>query len=212
MSDTGRGMDQATRDHIFEPFFTTKEPGKGTGLGLSIVYGVVTQSRGHIQVESEIDAGSVFTIHFPRVFETAEDTSERAEEEYGHAPASILLVEDESSVRRLFRKVLERHGYTVTEAGSGEEAIRVCRVSTEGFDLLITDIVLTGMRGREIAAAVRHFFPRIPIIYMSGYGYSSEMASRENAPFLRKPFSSSELLAQVRETLAGRLSGRVDAP
>ena len=202
VSDIGHGMDVSTMDHLFEPFFTTKGLGKGTGLGLSIVYGIVKQCEGYIKVESKICAGSTFTIHLPRVCEPTEDSKARAEEESHHGSASILLVEDEASVRKLVRMILEKGGYTVTEAESGEEAIKVCRAHPEGFDLLITDIVLTGMRGRKVADSVRHFFPRVQMIYMSGYSDNSDAPQQESVSFLKKPFSSTELLAQVKKTLA----------
>ena len=121
-------------DHLFKPFFTTKGLGKGTGLGLSIVYGIVKQCEGYIKIESKIGAGSTFTIHLPRVFEPTNDNKAHAEEENQHGSVSILLVEDEASVCNL---------------------VRVCRAHAERFDLLITDIVLTGIRGREVADAGR---------------------------------------------------------
>ena len=199
--DTGHGMEAGTMDHLFEPFFTTKGIGKGTGLGLSIVYGIVKQCEGYIKVESKIGAGSTFTIHLPRVFEPTDDNKARVEEENQHGSASVLLVEDEASVRNLVRKILEKGGYTVTETESGEEAIKVCRVRHVGFDLLVSDIVLPGMRGNEVADSIRRFFPKMRVIYMSGYADKYDASQQDSVSILQKPFSSTELLAQVKKTL-----------
>ena len=201
--DTGHGMDDSTMDHLFEPFFTTKGLGKGTGLGLSIVYGIVTQWRGYIRAESKVGVGTTFTIHLPRVLASTGDIQARAEEDSQHGSASILLVEDEVMVRKLVRTILEKAGYTVTEAESGEEAIKVCCAHPEGFDLLVTDIILTGMRGREVADLVCRLFPKMRVIFMSGYADKGDAPQQKSVPILLKPFSAPTLLAQVRKTLAG---------
>jgi PAS domain S-box-containing protein len=201
VSDTGCGMDANTMDHFFEPFFTTKGVGQGTGLGLSIVYGIVKECGGYIKVESRISIGSTFTIHLPRVFGPADNCKAGLEEERSGGPASILIVEDDATVRKLVRMILENAGYTVTEAESGGEALEACRAHDEGFDLLITDVVLTGTGGPEIANSVRHYFPKVRVIYMSGHASKDDILLRESLPFLRKPFSSAELLAQVKKTL-----------
>jgi len=201
VSDTGDGMDPNTLSHLFEPFFTTKKPGRGTGLGLSIVYGIVKQSGGHIHVDSRIGAGSTFAIFLPRVFEPKDKSTASAEEDDLKGSGSVLLVEDEALVRNLVRKILETHGYSVTGAESGEEAIRVCRAHPERIDLLITDIVLTGMRGHEVADFVRSFFPNVRVMYMSGYADKDEVQNQESVPMLQKPFTSAELLAHVRRAL-----------
>jgi CheY-like chemotaxis protein len=201
VSDTGHGMGAETLDHLFEPFFTTKGLGKGTGLGLSIVYGIVKQCEGYLKVESEVGVGTSFTIDLPRVFESADGYEACTEEGSPHGSASILLVEDEPLVRTLVKKILEKCGYTVTEAESGEEAISVCRARPEGFDLLITDIVLKGIHGNEVADAVRHLFPNVRVLYMSGYT-DKDVPQRQGVQILLKPFSSVELLAQVQKTFA----------
>ena len=201
VSDTGHGMDAGTLDHVFEPFFTTKGPGKGTGLGLSIVYGIVKQYKGHIRVSSMVGEGSRFTIYLPRVFEPTAD-SKAQERESQRGSGSILLVEDNGSVRGLVRKMLEKAGYTVTEAKSGEEAITVCRGRDDGFDLLLSDIVLTGMGGEQVAGSVSRIFPGIRVLYMSGYAEKGGVPQREEHPLiLLKPFSACELLAQVKRIL-----------
>jgi two-component system sensor histidine kinase EvgS len=203
--DTGHGMDSSTMDHLFEPFFTTKGLGKGTGLGLSIVYGIVKKWGGDIRVESEVGVGTTFTIHLPRIFESTDDIKAHTGEESQHGSASILLVEDEVSVRRLVRTILEKAGYTVTEAESGEEAIRVCRTHSEGFDLLITDIVLTGIHGPGVADAVRELFPEVLAIFMSGYADKGDAPRPNDVPILLKPFSAPTLLDQVGKILANKL-------
>lgn len=201
VKDSGHGMDAETMDHLFEPFFTTKGLGKGTGLGLSIVYGIVKQCGGHIQVESKIGAGSSFIIYLPRVSEPTDDSNAKVKEDGLHGSGTILLVEDEAPVRKLVRTLLERGGYSVTEAQSGEAAIEVCRARNEGFDLLITDIILTGMRGHEVADFVRRFHPKVHVIYMSGYTDIGEVSLQESL-ILQKPFSSTQLLDQVRKALS----------
>jgi two-component system cell cycle sensor histidine kinase/response regulator CckA len=202
VSDTGQGMDENTMDHLFEPFFTTKGMGQGTGLGLSIVYGIVKQSGGHIEVESGRGEGSTFTIYLPRVPAATDVGAPAAEEEGQRGSGSILVVEDEVSVRSLVRKILEGGGYTVFEAESGEKAIEICRCHDEGFDLLLTDIVLTGIRGGEVAERVRRFFPEIRVIYMTGYVDKADLPLNEaNAPIVPKPFSAVDLLAQVKSIL-----------
>src|SRR5208283_5053844 len=203
VDDSGHGMDSSTMDHLFEPFFTTKGLGKGTGLGLSIVFGTVKQCGGYIRVESRVGAGSTFTIHLPRVFGPTEDSKARAEEESHHGSTSILVVEDETAVRNLVKKILEKGGYAVTEAKSGEEAIEICRAHDEGFDLIVTDIVLTGIRGSEVADSVRDSFPKVRVIYMSGYADKGNDPQQESLPILQKPFSATQLLAQVKRSLAG---------
>ncbi len=201
VSDTGQGMDGSVMDHLFEPFFTTKGLGKGTGLGLSIVYGTVKQCGGFINAESRVGAGSTFTIHLPRVFEPTDDRSARAEEESRCGTGSILLVEDEASVRGLLKKILEGGGYAVTEAECGEKAITICRAHEKGFDLLITDLVLTGMSGGEAADYITHLFPRTQVIYISGYADKGDEPRQKGAPIIQKPFSSVQLLAQVKKAL-----------
>jgi PAS domain S-box-containing protein len=213
VSDTGTGMDQATRDRIFEPFFTTKG-GMGSGLGLATVYGIVKQTGGGILVYSEPGHGTTFKIYFPRT-----DMAMAPEKEPAHAPAisadgvSILLVEDNPSVRNLAVAMLQDEGFRVLAHASAEEALEAA-AGQEHFELLITDIVLGGMDGAELAARLRQSRPGLPVIYMSGYTEDTELvrtlAHQEGARFLEKPFRHSVLLRRVSEALGGH--ARAPAP
>jgi two-component system, cell cycle sensor histidine kinase and response regulator CckA len=205
VSDTGIGMDAETQAHIFEPFFTTKEAGKGTGLGLATVYGVVKQSGGFIWVYSEVGKGTSFKIYLPRVDQVEEKGS--APNAAGEAPRgaeTILLAEDEQDVREVAREFLESAGYTVVEARDGNEALRVAGDRNRGIDLLVTDMVMPGMTGRELAQRIQALRPALPAIFMSGY---SEQTAAENAQsngsiyLLTKPFSRSGILRTIREAL-----------
>jgi two-component system, cell cycle sensor histidine kinase and response regulator CckA len=203
VSDTGRGMDAQTMGRIFEPFFTTKTYGTGTGLGLSIVYGIVRQNGGHILAHSRMGQGSTFVIHLPREFEPAAGAAARVEAAPHRGSGSILVVEDQPAVRHLVRTVLEQAGYTLTEAQSGEEAVRICRGRADGFDLLITDVVLTGMGDDEVASSIRALSPLTRAVFMSGYVDQEHLSRLNGASVLQKPFSASELLDRVKEALAG---------
>ena len=202
--DTGRGMDRSVLTHIFEPFFTTKAQGKGTGLGLSTVYGIVKQSDGFIYCQSELGKGTSFTLYFPRV---AGD--DRLREERPGAPSlvggreTLLLVEDEDSVRAFAARVLETAGYTVKAAASGGEAMEALR-SGPRPELLITDVVMKGMNGSELARQARALSPAIRLLFISGY--SDEAIEKhgsllEDSSFLQKPFDASRLLFAVRNIL-----------
>jgi CheY-like chemotaxis protein len=205
VSDTGTGMDAETQAHIFEPFFTTKEQGKGTGLGLATVYGVVKQSGGFIWVYSELGRGTTFKIYLPRVDGPA------ASIPVVHIPSSlargtetVLLAEDEQDVREVAREFLESAGYTVLEAAGGAEALEVSAAHAGPIELLITDMVMPGISGQELARKMRGLREGIRVIYMSGY---SEHAAGEAAKcdaaamVLTKPFSRAVLLRTVRDIL-----------
>ena len=205
VSDTGIGMDQETQARIFEPFFTTKEQGKGTGLGLSTVYGVVKQSGGFIWVYSEVGKGTSFKIYLPRVDQPVEKggaTLPLAEAPRG--TETVLLAEDEQDVRELAREFLESGGYTVIEATNGQDALRVAAQHSGNIDLLVTDMVMPGMTGQQLAARLQHQRGALAVIYMSGY---SEHAATEaahsalNTCLLTKPFSRNAILRAVREVL-----------
>jgi CheY-like chemotaxis protein len=205
VTDTGVGMDAATRARIFEPFFTTKEPGKGTGLGLSMVHGVVRQHGGAIQVQSEPGLGTTFEIFLPQV-ETP--TESGGADEVGARPAAghetILLVEDEEDVRGLAREVLERHGYTVLEAGDGVQALRRCETEGDRIDLVLTDVVMPRMSGRELVDRVQATRPGTRVLYMSGYTEDAIVRHgvRDSSMFLLgKPFTPADLIGKVREVL-----------
>jgi PAS domain S-box-containing protein len=205
VSDTGVGMDAETQAHIFEPFFTTKELGKGTGLGLATVYGVVKQSGGFVWLYSELGKGTTFKIYLPRVDEpAAEAVSVHAPGQFSRGTETVLLTEDEQDVREVAREFLESAGYKVLQAPGGQGALEVASVYDGVIDLLITDMVMPGMSGRELASQMRAARQGIRVIYMSGYSEHSagEAAKGESsAVVLTKPFSRSALLRTVREIL-----------
>jgi two-component system, cell cycle sensor histidine kinase and response regulator CckA len=205
VSDTGLGMDRETQARIFEPFFTTKEKGKGTGLGLSTVYGIIKQSGGYVFVQSELGRGTVFTIYFPRVDEPSEA--------HGATPVSlaavggsetILLVEDEESVRQLVRETLEARGYRVLEAENGNAGLALAASHPGILHLVITDVVMPGLSGHELVQQLVHARPGIKVLYLSGYAQDAvESNASAEAPkaFLQKPFTLQSLSRKVREVL-----------
>jgi signal transduction histidine kinase/ActR/RegA family two-component response regulator len=205
VSDSGVGIPREIQRHIFEPFFTTKEQGKGTGLGLATVYGIVKQSGGYIEVDSEPGRGTTFRIYLPRVDATAPaaDRSARPIAAAG-GTETILLVEDEEGVRELARDILRASGYTVIEARNGPEALLLCERHQGPLDLLLTDVVMPRMSGRELAERLAPLRPDLSVLYMSGY--TDDAVIRHGVlgagtPFLQKPFTPSALVSRVRETL-----------
>ena len=205
VSDTGVGMDEKTRGRIFEPFFTTKEAGKGTGLGLSTVYGIVKQSGGNVWVYSEVGLGTAFKIYLPRVDAAAEQIQKRGRgEETRQGTGTILLVEDDESVRSIALQTLEMYGYRILEARNGEEALVIASRREEKLDLLLTDVVMPGMSGRQLVQRLQALRPDINVLYMSGY---TEDAIRyhgvlgEGTAFIEKPFTPDKLGHKVREVL-----------
>ncbi len=204
--DTGMGMDAATQARIFEPFFTTKEPGKGTGLGLSMVHGTVRQHGGAIHVRSVVGGGTTFEIYLPQVEAAAEtggaDETGVAQPATGHE--TILLVEDEDDVRALAREVLERQGYTVVEASDGAQALQVYEKERERIDLILTDVVMPRMSGREMVDRVRASRPDMRVLYMSGYTADAIVRHGvldQSMLLLGKPFTPVALIAKIREVL-----------
>ena len=206
VTDTGGGMDPATRSRIFEPFFTTKEPGKGTGLGLSTVYGIVKQSGGHIWVYSEVGRGTTFKLYFPlhQGPMQASESTVRALPPSG-AGATILLVEDEASVRSTVRRLLERHEYRVLEATNGQDALALIIARHGEVDLILSDMVMPGMGGAELATRVRAFAPTLPVLLMTGYTEEA-LARNGDRPLdqeiIEKPFTLHIVLEKVRTALA----------
>jgi PAS domain S-box-containing protein len=205
VSDSGTGMDAATQAHIFEPFFTTKAQGKGTGLGLATVYGVVKQSGGFIWVYSEVGQGTCFKIYLPRVDQPAETPGAPLPlVEVPRGSETVLLSEDEQDVREVAREFLESGGYTVLEAQNGEEALQLAANHQGKISLLITDMIMPGMRGQELAARLQRERHDLHVLYMSGYSEHSAAdgpAPQNPVRMLTKPFSRSALLRTVRELL-----------
>jgi two-component system cell cycle sensor histidine kinase/response regulator CckA len=205
VSDTGTGMDEATRQRIFEPFFTTKAPGKGTGLGLSTVYGIVKQSNGFIWVYSEAGHGTSFKMYLPQVADVAGGKRPvSAVRPATPGTETILLVEDVPGLRQVTRRMLESAGYTVLVAASGEEAMLALDRHTEPVHLVITDVVMPGMSGRTLAERLSQTRQPMKVLYMSGY--TDDVVVRhgvldEGVPFVSKPFTGGELIRKVREVL-----------
>jgi PAS domain S-box-containing protein len=201
VEDDGMGMTDEVKAHLFEPFFTTKPRGKGTGLGLATVYGIVKQSGGHVHVDSAPGQGSAFEVLLPAVDDAVEASA--AASLTGRPPGSetVVLVEDEVALRRLVREVLTEAGYDVLEAANGEEALRACAARAqrgERVDLVLTDVVMPGMSGRQLAARVREIVPESRVLLMSGY---DDDDVRSGEPILAKPFSAGMLARRVREVL-----------
>jgi PAS domain S-box-containing protein len=205
VGDTGEGMDAETQQHIFEPFFTTKQTGKGTGLGLSSVYGTVEQSGGHISVASRVGQGTVFTIYLPRLDSVPSYEAPRTVAENSHPGSeTVLLVEDENSVRQMLREVLGRAGYKVWEASNGAEAMGRWGARIGEIDLVVSDIVMPVMNGLRLAEELRSRRPEIKVVFMSGH--SQDLINNQGAPhpapdLLQKPFVPEELVRKVREIL-----------
>ena len=203
--DTGVGMDDRTRRHVFEPFFTTKSTSKGTGLGLATVFGVVTQSGGHVSVDSQPGRGSVFHLHFPRLIATvSQDARSAAERAAGQAVGTVLLVEDQPDVRRLACTILRNMGFSVLEAGDATRAIAEAERFEGEIRIMLTDVVMPGMNGKELAERMRQLRPQTKVVFMSGY--TDRIMSRdgvldESVAYLQKPFTPEQLSAIVRRVL-----------
>jgi CheY-like chemotaxis protein len=196
--DTGIGMDAATQARIFEPFFTTKEPGKGTGLGLSTVYGVVEQHEGHMAVRSARGEGASFEIYLPRVDAALPTTEVSPDLEPPKGWQTILVAEDDEDLRCLISEVLRELGYTVLVAGDGETALRVAERGTSPIDLLLTDMVMPHLSGRELAQRLTSAHPEARVLYMTGY---AEIPRVLDGVVLKKPFTPVTLARAVHETL-----------
>jgi two-component system, cell cycle sensor histidine kinase and response regulator CckA len=207
VSDNGSGMDRETLSHLFEPFFTTKAPGKGTGLGLATIYGIIKQNKGFINVYSEQGEGTTFKVYLPRAVGAGADTGIEVE---AAAPRggteTVLVVEDEAAILELARESLVDLGYTVLAAKSPEEAVRWSQERAGPIHLLITDVVMPQMNGRQLAEKLTSARPGMKCLYMSGYT-ADIIAHRgvleEGVSFIAKPFSLRVLAAKVREVLDG---------
>jgi CheY-like chemotaxis protein len=208
VTDSGHGMEAATLSHVFEPFFTTKPMGKGTGLGLATVYGIVKQSGGSIQVESQAGRGTTFRIYLP----ASEGATRKLQETRPGATVAggketILLAEDEPDLRELARIFLEGYGYKVLEAASAEQAIQLAGAFTERIDLLLTDVIMPGMSGRQLAENILSKRPQTKIVYMTGYTDDMVVQHKVLEPgvnLLQKPFTKVDLALKVRSTLDGK--------
>jgi PAS domain S-box-containing protein len=205
VGDTGDGMDEETKSHLFEPFFTTKEPGKGTGLGLSTVYGIAKQSGGDIDVHSEVGKGTTVRVYLPQVEEAGVEVALKTpvRRPLG-GTETVLLVEDEVGVRKLFQEILRRHGYTVLEARDSQDAVMIGAEHPGPIHLLLTDVVMPQMSGGELAKRIRGMRPALRVLYVSGY--ADDASLRREAPdlggaFLQKPFTPEVLLRTLRDVL-----------
>ncbi|HEY0712760.1 MAG TPA: ATP-binding protein, partial [Polyangia bacterium] len=212
VTDTGAGMAPEVKARIFEPFFTTKDVGKGTGLGLSVVYGIVKQSGGAINVQSEPGKGTTFDLYFPRVEAEASPATQTFEADgvlMQGGTETVLLAEDEESVRRFAVRALEAHGYVVIAAAGGREAMAAFEARRAEIDLVITDVIMPDQGGRMLASFVRARSSDLPILYISGYAEEAVVSQGmldEGERFLQKPFAPETLLMKVREVLDERRS------
>jgi hypothetical protein len=201
VSDTGCGMDENTRSQIFEPFFTTKEVGKGTGLGLSTVYGIVNQGDGFIDVTSELGVGTTFKLYFPIVDESSQQVLLQVDDtRLPRGAEVVLVVEDEHLLREITVTLLQESGYRVLEAKDADEALAVLATTDMTVDLLLTDVVMPGRSGAELARDLREKYPNLRTVFMSGY--TGDLVARQGlqldeASLLNKPFSRKSLLAKV---------------
>lgn len=213
LSDTGIGMDSGIRQHIFEPFFTTKEQGKGTGLGLATVFGIVKQHQGHILVYSEPGKGTTFRIYLPQLEETAQDVVPMFPEPTSfHGTETILVVEDEPMVRKLACETLELYGYTVITAENPNAGLQVASGYTATIHLLLTDMIMPQMNGRELYAQLLATRPELKVLYMSGYTENVILhyaILEEGADFIQKPFTVRDLTQKVRRVLDRHAADRI---
>jgi CheY-like chemotaxis protein len=204
VSDTGAGMTREVREKLFEPFFTTKERGKGTGLGLPSVYGIVKQSGGFIWVYSEPGKGTTFKVYLPRAEDVSTDAAITPAHSRSPGSETILLVEDDAEVRQVATRILRRNGYRVLEAENGADALRVCENEPDPVDLIVTDIIMPGMGGTELAAKIREKQPNARILFTSGYTEDAVVRQSFLNPgeaFIEKPFTPDLLARKARELL-----------
>ena len=205
MRDEGIGIAPRDLPHIFEPFFTTKEVGKGTGLGLATVHGIVSQSRGHVWAESLPGQGATFTVLLPAVEAEAAATARRAGPEGAARPARLVVADDEDMVRAVVSRTLEEQGYEVLQARNGQEALERLADAGGAVDLLLSDVVMPGLGGRELGERLAAEHPAVRVVWMSGYPRDSAFGEREPAgaqSFLQKPIPEEVLVRTVQDALA----------
>jgi CheY-like chemotaxis protein len=211
VSDTGVGMEREVREHIFEPFYTTKEHGKGTGLGLATIYGIVRQAGGHIWLYSEPGHGSTFKLYFPRVDAALADEPGEQAPDLDAASGSVLVVEDEPSVRDMTSRLLERAGYRVIAVPDGAAALAVVEAADGPIDVLVTDVIMPNMSGIQLAELMLERYPSMGLVLLSGYTSETldlERITARGATFLAKPLTGAQLLRAVQgATSASRTAG-----
>jgi CheY-like chemotaxis protein len=203
VTDTGGGMDRETLNRAFEPFYTTKAVGQGTGLGLSTVYGIVKQAAGYVWLYSEPGHGTTVKVYLPAVL-APERAAERSGERGGRGEERVLVVEDEEMVRAMACRSLEEYGYTVLAAADGRAALDLLASQEEQVDLILCDIVMPGLSGPALEAALAEAAPRVPVVFMSGYprhDVTRRQLVPHGAPFIQKPFRPEDLAARVRSVL-----------
>jgi len=202
VSDTGVGMSAETRTRVFEPFFTTKERSRGTGLGLATVYGIVTQAGGHIWVDSEPGRGTTFTIYLPRTDVPVEAATDAASARAPAGREAILVVEDDDAVRKVTSDALRSFGYDVHAVADAESALALVEQQLDAYDLILSDIVLSGMSGPQLAERLGERRPGLRILFMSGYADDAIAGiAPSGIPLIQKPFMGDALARKVRETL-----------
>jgi CheY-like chemotaxis protein len=203
VGDTGVGVDPEALPHLFEPFFTTKERGKGTGLGLSTSYGIIKQNGGDVQVQSAPGKGTTFTIYLPVGGDRAVWRESRVENVVLSGSETVLLVEDDTSVRVVLETMMRRRGYDVLSCGSPQDALEICRQHNTPIDLLVTDMIMPVMSGPQLVEKVRELRPGIRVLYVSGYAETTSAGGFETPmDYLQKPFAPEVLAAKVREVLS----------
>jgi len=215
ISDTGTGMPRDVLERVFEPFFTTKPKGEGTGLGLTTVYGIITQAEGHAQIYSEPGLGTTFTVLLPATDQRAKPAEAPRPRRRVRGGETVLVVEDEDAMREVTRRILARNGYQVLTAASGEDAITMVTESDQDIELLITDVVMPRLLGRQVAEQISAIRPSIRVLYMSGYAQpvlASQGTLDPGVILIEKPFTEADLLDRVRNVLDHAAGGEAPDP